>query len=75
MQLTLLLYYALNDDVDDAEPKVGDAIPNSVGEHETNCVSPTSTGFQPDIQSLASSALLFPTLPWQRPRLGGCGQD
>jgi hypothetical protein len=68
MQLTLLLYYALNDDVDDAldaEPKVGDAIPNSVGEHETNCVSPTSTGFQPDIQSLASSALLFPTPPWQ----------
>jgi hypothetical protein len=30
MQLTLLLYYALNDDVDDAEPEVGDAIPNSV---------------------------------------------
>jgi hypothetical protein len=30
MQLTLLLYYALNDDVDDVELKVGDAIPNSV---------------------------------------------
>jgi hypothetical protein len=29
MQLTLLLYYALDDD-DDDEPKVGDAIPNSV---------------------------------------------
>jgi hypothetical protein len=54
MQLTLLLYYTLNDDVDDAEPKVGDAIPNSVREHETYCVSPTSTRFQPDIQSLAA---------------------
>jgi hypothetical protein len=64
MQLTLLLYYALDDDVDDVEPKVGDAIPNSVREHETNCVSPASTRFQPDIQSLASSALLFPTPPW-----------
>jgi hypothetical protein len=30
MQLTLLLYYTLDDDVDDTEPKVGDAIPNSV---------------------------------------------
>jgi hypothetical protein len=30
MQLTLLLYYALNDDVDDTEPKVGNAILNSV---------------------------------------------
>jgi hypothetical protein len=30
MQLTLLLYYALDDDDDDDEPKVGDAIPNSV---------------------------------------------
>jgi hypothetical protein len=30
MQLTLLLYYALNDNVDDTELKVGDAIPNSV---------------------------------------------
>jgi hypothetical protein len=28
MQLTLLLYYTLDDD--DNEPKVGDAIPNSV---------------------------------------------
>jgi hypothetical protein len=27
-------------------------------EHETNCVSPASTRFQPDTQSLASSALL-----------------
>ena len=27
-------------------------------EHETNYVSPVSTRFQPDIQSLASSALL-----------------
>jgi hypothetical protein len=27
-------------------------------EHETNYVSPVSTKFQPDIQSLASSALL-----------------
>jgi hypothetical protein len=25
-----IAYYALDDDVDDAEPKVGDAIPNSV---------------------------------------------
>jgi hypothetical protein len=61
MQLTLLLYYALDVD-DDDEPKVGGAIPNSVREHETNYVSPASTRFQPDIQSLASSALLFPTL-------------
>jgi hypothetical protein len=66
MQLTLLLYYALDDDVDDTEPKVGDAIPNSVREHETNCVSPASTRFQPNIQSLASSALLFPTPLWQK---------
>jgi hypothetical protein len=63
MQLILLQYYALDDDVDDTEPKVGDAIPNSVREHETNCVSPASIRFQPDIQSLASSALLFPTPP------------
>jgi hypothetical protein len=34
-------------------------------EHETDYVSPVSTRFQPDIQSLASSALLFPTPPWQ----------
>jgi hypothetical protein len=27
-------------------------------QHETNCVSPVSTKLQPDIQSLASSALL-----------------
>jgi hypothetical protein len=40
MQLTLLLYYALDDDVDDAEPKVGDAIPNSVrGTWDKLCVT------------------------------------
>jgi hypothetical protein len=39
--------------------------PTVSDQHETNYVSPASTRFQPDIQSLASSALLFPTPPWQ----------
>jgi hypothetical protein len=43
---------------------VGDGIRIVPDEHETNYVSPVSTRFQPDIQSLASSALLFPTPPW-----------
>jgi hypothetical protein len=37
-------------------------------QYETNFVSPVGTRFQRDIQSLASSALLLPTPPWQ---LGG----
>jgi hypothetical protein len=34
-------------------------------EYETNYVSPVNTRFQPDIQSLASSALLLLTPLWQ----------
>jgi hypothetical protein len=30
MQLTIAMIYTLDDDDDDDEPKVGDAIPNSV---------------------------------------------
>jgi hypothetical protein len=40
--------------------------------HETNYVSPSSTRFQPDIQSLASSALLFLTPPWQKHKSTAC---
>jgi hypothetical protein len=65
MQLTLLLYYALNNDVDNTELKVSDAIPTVLEEHKTNYVSPASTRFQLHIQSLASSALLFLTPLWQ----------
>jgi hypothetical protein len=39
--------------------------PTVSDQHETNYVSPASTRFQPDIQSLASPALLFPTPLWQ----------
>jgi hypothetical protein len=54
---SIALIYAPDDD--DTEPKrlamVFATVPD---EHETNNVSPVSTKFQPDIQSLASSALL-----------------
>jgi hypothetical protein len=62
--LILLLYYIDddnddNDDNDDTEPKRWTIVFATVSdEHETNCVSPVSTRLQPDIQSLASSALL-----------------
>jgi hypothetical protein len=67
MQLTLLLYYALNDYDDDDEHSSRWAMlfPTVLDQHETNYVSPASTRFQLDIQSLASSAVLFPTPPWQ----------
>src|ERR1035438_843416 len=67
MQLTLLLYYVLDDDDDDDEhsPRWAMLFPTVSDQYETNYVSPASTRFQPDIQSLASSALLFPTPPWQ----------
>jgi hypothetical protein len=61
---SIAIIYALDDD--DTEPKSGRwyfaTVPD---EHETNYVSPVSTRFQPDIQLLASLALLFPTPPWQ----------
>jgi hypothetical protein len=68
MQLTLLLYYALNDndDNDDDEHSLRWVMLFLIvlDQHETNYVSLANTRFQPDIQSLASSALLFPTPPW-----------
>jgi hypothetical protein len=46
-------------------PRWAMLFPTVSDQHETNYVSPASTRFQPDIQLLASSALLFPTPPWQ----------
>jgi hypothetical protein len=55
------------DDDNDTEPKRWAMVFGAMSdEHETNHVSPASTRFQPDIQSLTSSALLFPTPPWHR---------
>jgi hypothetical protein len=55
---SIAIIYTLDDD-DNTELKrwamVFATVPD---EHETNYVSPVSTRFQPDIQSLASSALL-----------------
>jgi hypothetical protein len=48
-------------------PRWATLFPTVSDQHETNYVSPASTRFQPDIQSLASSALLFLTPPWQVP--------
>jgi hypothetical protein len=53
--------HSVDDCIDDTEPKVGDGIRSSARPTWYKLCVTMKPQFQPDIQSLASSALLLPT--------------